>query len=209
MPVSVLIADHQFLTREGLYASLNKEEDLDVSTIENWTNIEKSSLDKQPDLLILDYAEKELSLETRKQLKALIEMYQNLLIISSDENKDTIKEVIDLGAKGFLTKNCTRDEIILAIKTISGGSHFFCNTVLEIIMEKPEKPANKPSELSSREYDVLELIAVGHSTAKIADQLHISVHTVNSHRKNILKKLSLKSPTQLVAYAHEMGLFKK
>lgn len=205
MPISVLIADHQFLTREGLQASLNKESDLDVITVDNWLEIEKTDLSNIPDVLILDYAESELNAENREQLKSLIDQYQNLLIISGDENKETIREVIDLGVRGFLTKNCKRTEIILAIRMISQGSRFFCDKVLEIIMEQPKSTIKTQTTLSPREFEVLKLIAAGNTTAEIAEKLHISVHTVNSHRKNILKKLDLKSPTQLVAYAHEMG----
>lgn len=206
MPISVLIADHQFLTREGLYSSLKQESDLTVLTVDNWLEIQRSDLNDIPDVLILDYGESELNSENRTQLKTLVDSYHNLLIISANENKDTIREVINLGVKGFLTKNCQRDEIITAIKMISQGSRFFCDTVLEIIMEQPKVPKKQSNTLSAREFEILKLIATGSSTAEIAEKLHISVHTVNSHRKNILKKLELKSPTQLVAYAHETGI---
>ena len=64
----------------------------------------------------------------------------------------------------------------------------------------------EPTDLSPREFEVLQLITKGHKTVQIADELNVSVHTINSHRKNILKKLNLKSPTELIVYAMETGL---
>ncbi len=91
---------------------------------------------------------------------------------------------------------------------IAQGNRFYCNKVLELLthVEGNDPDDCIPTNLSAREVEILKLIATGYSTARISESLHISIHTVNSHRKNILKKLKLSSPTQLVAYAHEIGL---
>ena len=208
VPVTVLIADPQYLTREGLQSSLDKEMDLKVVAVENLYEIDKYIKTNKPDVLILDYLQDGLSPDNKATVQQLVEENQQLLIISSDQNTDRIRTVINTGVKGYLTKNCTREEVLTAIRFITAGNRFFCNKVLDILMNERETGILPlPStNLSTRELEILKLIATGHTTALIADALHISVHTVNSHRKNILKKLDLKSPTQLVAYAHEAGL---
>ena len=76
-------------------------------------------------------------------------------------------------------------------------------------MDNPEKVEDcEPTNLTPREYEVLELITRGKTTAQIAEELHLSVHTINSHRKNILRKLNMNSPAELIVYALESGIVK-
>jgi DNA-binding NarL/FixJ family response regulator len=90
------------------------------------------------------------------------------------------------------------------------GRKFYCNNVLDIITRQTPNVNNEQLrlKLTRREYEILKLIARGYTSTQIAEKLVLSVHTINSHRKNILKKLNLKSPTQLVAYVHSIGLIR-
>ncbi len=206
MDISVLIIDPQFLTRNGLFHLLDNLDKLKIDMAED---IEEHKDYSSYDVIIADYIEPyDYSVKQDFKTKLLEKFSQKLLIISSDQNKARIKEVISVGTPGYLTKDCTPDEILSAVEMIAQGSRFYCNKVLEMLthIEGNDPMDCMPTELSAREVEILKLIATGMSSVKIADNLHISVHTVNSHRKNILKKLKLSSPAQLVAYAHEVGL---
>ncbi|WP_339607806.1 response regulator transcription factor [uncultured Roseivirga sp.] len=125
----------------------------------------------------------------------------NILVITDDLDSVRIRAVLKMGVKGFLTKSCSEGEILETIRSIKVGEKFFCNRVLKALVDE----GNEYFELSEREKEVVRLIASGNSSSEIADNLNISIHTVNSHRKNILKKLKLKSPTELIIFAAEQG----
>lgn len=206
LKIPVLIIDPQFLTRNGLFHLLDNIDKLDLDMKD--TISETESLD-QFKIIITDYLEPYTIEEKPEFRKRLLEKYADkLLIISSDRETQRIRSMIAGGVKGYLTKDCDSDEILSAIETISNGNRFYCNRVLEMLAHVDGNDPNdcEPANLSTREMEVIKLISKGKSTAEIANELYISIHTVNSHRKNILKKLRLKSPTQLVAYAHEIGL---
>ncbi|MEM1136863.1 MAG: response regulator transcription factor, partial [Bacteroidota bacterium] len=206
---TVLIADKNVIYRKGI-STILKSGFSDMQVMES-SNIEKlleQTYELKPEILILDYLQnlesygqifKEISKNTPKT---------SLLVVSEDNDTKRIKKIIDLGVKGFLTKQCEAEEILNAVKFILQGKRFFCSYVLDVLLRGEQPILPSFGNLSTREIQVLELIAKGNTTNKIADKLHISIHTVNSHRKNILKKLQLKSPTQLVAYALEKGLVK-
>ncbi len=135
----------------------------------------------------------------------------NVLIISGDNNKSSILDILQLGVKGYLTKECSKDEVLHAIHSTSIGEKFFCHKILDIIMEKtfsPEPEACDPTILTARETEILRYIANGYSTQRIADELHLSPHTVHTHRKSIIRKLNIKSPTEFVIYAIDLGIIR-
>jgi two-component system invasion response regulator UvrY len=98
---------------------------------------------------------------------------------------------------------------MMAIQSTAKGEKFFCHKILDIILEKHFAPAPRgldPTVLTIRETEILKLLAAGYSTQKIADQLHVSPHTIHTHRKSIIRKLNIKSPTEFVIYAMDFGL---
>lgn len=162
-----------------------------------------------PQLLIIDY--NSLSDLTMHDIAAITQShpYTNILVISSYGDKQTILKVLELGVKGYLTKECSQQEVLRAIQVTAKGEKFYCNKILDILMEnRLHKTSNntEPVNLTLRETEVLKLIAEGNSTQAIAKRLFLSYHTINSHRKNIIKKLKIKSPTEFVLYALEMGI---
>lgn len=208
--IKVLISDFQFLTREGLIHMVTEKDEYELSgVVEGADQVMKSVLKEHPDVLLMDYQSDDPVLKT-----LLNEVVQskatNVLIITNDDKKEHIKPLLDMGIKGIVTKKCSENEILNAIESVSKNSRFYCNRILDLLIESEEakEETYEPSELSPREYEVLQLITKGHKTVEIADELNVSVHTINSHRKNILKKLNLKSPTELIVYAMETGLVK-
>ena len=133
----------------------------------------------------------------------------NVLVITNEDKREHIKPLLDMGIKGIVTKQCSQSEILNAIESVSKNTRFYCNRILDVLIENEQEAKEvdcEPTDLSPREFEVLQLITKGHKTVQIADELNVSVHTINSHRKNILKKLNLKSPTELIVYAMETGL---
>ena len=165
---------------------------------------------KAPDVLVIDYRPDDGDfLERLERVKSM--GTTNVLVVTSDTNKSRIRDILKTGVKGMVTKTCSEQEIVNSVYAVAQGNRFYCNKVLDIVMEdsEVEEPEDcAPTDLSPREYEVLQLITKGRTTNMIADELHVSVHTINSHRKNILKKLNLRSPTELIVYALESGLVK-
>lgn len=212
-PVKVLISDFQYLTREGLIHLIEKDDDFElVGIVDSPDELLKNVLKHHPEVLLIDYQSQDpILLSLLKQV--INSQATNILIITNDERQHHIKTLLDLGIKGIVTKSCSKPEIVNAIHSIAMNNRFYCNRILDIVMgqqeeEKVEEVDCEPTDLSPREYEVLQLITKGYKTADIASKLYVSVHTINSHRKNILRKLKLKSPAELIVYAMESGLVK-
>lgn len=132
-----------------------------------------------------------------------------LVIVSSNNTRENVLLALDHDVASYLTKVCDKAEIQQAFAAVVKGDRFFCNQIMEIILQthsaKPEENC-KPSKLSGREVEIVRLIAEGLTTNAIADQLHLSPHTVYTHRKNIMRKVNVNSAPELVLYAVTEGL---
>ena len=206
--IKVLISDFQFLTREGLIKLTESTQHFDlVGVLEDQEHCMEQVTQLRPDVLILGYSHHQLDMNAA--LTELIRMQStNILIVTNEVEKKHIQNLLSFGIKGIVTKRCSQTEIIHAIESVAKSNRFFCNSILELIMAPHEEVLanHELTGLSKRELEVLELIAKGCRTADIAEKLFVSIHTINSHRKNILKKLNLKSPAQLIVYALESKL---
>lgn len=210
MAAKVLLADFQYLTRKGISNLIKAIPGLDlVAELEDAIELESAVLKDSPELAIVDlYGHEETLLAQIERAEALSNT--SFLVISNSQNRDSIQRLLSAGVKGILTKNCSEEEITNGLIAVSKGSRFFCNTILELVVQgETDELDCEPTNLTKREFEVLELITKGKSTAQIAEHLHLSIHTINSHRKNILKKLNLSSPAELIIYALDSGLVKK
>lgn len=210
--IKVVLADRHDLTSAGLKAFIAERHDLTLIKAATTKNALLKSLEEsKPDVLIADYnIQGFLTLSDLSEARE-VSSQTKLLIISSDDNRENINKVLESGINGYVTKECSKQEIVNAIYATAKGQKFFCNKILDILLEKHNQKEDEncePTNLSKRETEILKLIAKGNSTLKIADKLHLSHHTVNTHRKNILKKLKVKSPTELIIYAINTGLIK-
>jgi DNA-binding NarL/FixJ family response regulator len=133
-----------------------------------------------------------------------------ILLISDTTNPSGVLKSIDGGIRGFLTKECDGDEIIHAIHSLIKGERFFCNNVLNILLNKDllaEEDCN-PTTLTEREIEIIQEVGSGLTSKQIGIKLHISAHTVQTHRKNIMRKLKVSSVSELLLYAIRTGLVK-
>lgn len=134
-----------------------------------------------------------------------------ILMLTMHDTKVYIEKLIKAGAHGYLLKNTGKEELKNAIETVHNGNSFYSKEVTQTIMqglqEKQQVQKDHANvELTSREKDVLKWIAQELTTHEIADKLFISHHTVESHRKNLIAKLGVRSVAGLVKYAVKMGL---
>lgn len=212
--VKIVLADAQYLARAGFrHLFQDQEHFLIVDEAATYAQLATVVENHKPDIVVFDYHDseqydiqdicriKEISPETR------------FLVVTADDNKGNIFKVLECGANSILTKNCSRDEIVNAVTATARHEKFFCNKVLDIILEKhlgkEDKDQNcSPSSLTARELEVVTYIAQGVSTKEIADVLFLSTHTIYTHRKNIMKKLGINSVSELVLYAVNAGIVK-
>jgi two-component system, NarL family, invasion response regulator UvrY len=210
---SILLVDNQPLMIAGLLSFLADRKDCHViGQVTRKTDLPTAVSAHRPDLIIADYNIE--GFVTLGDLEQIIKDAQahNVLIISSDNDKTTILKALQIGIKGYLTKSCSKDEVLMAIQSTAKGEKFFCHKILDIIMEKHFSPPAEncdPTILTVRETEILKLIARGRSTQQIADALHLSPHTVQTHRKSIIRKLNIKSPTEFVIYALDLGILSR
>ncbi|MDX2249554.1 MAG: response regulator transcription factor [Bacteroidia bacterium] len=208
--VSILLADAQHIFRNGLKLMLEEMRDmLLIGEAENSDQLVKLLAQTPPDMVIIDYNLPGYFCRQDIAQIRLMAPETQIVIISSDQDKQNIYHVLESGVAGYLTKECGTDEIMLAIRLASRGEKFFCNKVLNIILEKkvdrPDEDCT-PTVLTAREMEITALIARGIRTENIAEKLCLSVHTIRTHRKNILKKLKIKSVSGIILHAIQTGL---
>lgn len=211
-----LVEDHD-LVRDGLKALLTSIPD--ISIIGEAAN-GKSFFEKlrivEPDIVVLDISLPDISgIEITRRLKQEYPRIK-VLILSMYTNEDFVTGAIKSGARGYLPKNTSRDELVKAIYAVYRGDEFFGDSISKILLrsfirtaveqeEQPEKPAYN---LSGRETEILRLYAEGLNNKEIGVKLNISVRTVETHKNHIMKKLGIKSPVEMVKFAIRNKLIK-
>ncbi|MCC9016290.1 response regulator [Flavobacterium lipolyticum] len=209
-----LADDHQVLI-DGLSNLLQTVENFEVvgKSYDGNTVYDDITLNN-PDILILD-----ISMPKKDGIEVVKELQQKnvpckIIILSSYDDLKIIKEVMKLGVKGYLTKKCAGENIIEAVEAVYQGQEYYCDAVREKIFNifshnNPKLNKNIKVDnpiLSAREIEIITLIALEYSGKEIGEQLFISTNTVETHRKNIMKKLQIKGSIGLVKYALKNNL---
>lgn len=171
--------------------------------VRDLASLKKVLKEEAAELLIIDpYAVRGLTADLLEQLLT-DHTYIHPLVVVSEVNQADLTPLVKKGTIAIVTKNCSRREILMALEAIQHGEKFICNKVLESFLEVRTSGTgnNEEKKLSPREVEIISLIANGLSTEQIGDQLHLSPHTVHAHRKNILKKMEVATPVELVVKA--------
>lgn len=211
-----LADDHQVLL-DGLSRLINTVEEYEiVGTSLDGSNIYNEVCNNQSSVLVLD-----ISMPMKDGIEVLKEFNQKgypcrVIVLSSYDDLKIIKEVMTLGASGYLTKKCAGENIIEAIKTVNEGEEYFCKDVRSKIFDTFSKTNPKlytfeqlhHPTLTTRELEIVTLISLEYSGKEISEKLFISTNTVETHRKNIMKKLKTKNTIGLVKYALKNNLIK-
>lgn len=204
--------DHQ-IVRDGIRALLQDVPEMVISGEASNGKELLERISKSPtDIILMDISLPDISgIELTKHIcKNYPEI--KVLILSMYTQEDFILNAITAGAKGYLPKNTTRQELLKAIIHIHDGEEYYSNSVSKIILDNYISNVRKPKEiepvrdkeddvLSAREKQILQMVVEGHTNQEIADKLFISIRTVESHKNHIMLKLGMKSTVDLIKYA--------
>lgn len=162
----------------------------------------------QPDLLIMDYSLP--GFFSAEDIKVVYRLSPatRILIITTNQNQNDILKVLEYGITNYILKVCDKDELLDAVRATLRKEKFVCSKVIDVILNKhfaPEEHCEGVS-LSQREVEIIELISKGYTNSKIAETLFLSIHTISTHRKNILKKIGVNKSSELVMYAIKAGI---
>ena len=206
-PRSVLIVDDHPIVRQGLSQLINAEDDLEVSGSAATVEEALQSLgDSYPDVVIVDLSLAhsdglELIKEIRKETRHL-----PVLVLSMHDENMYAERLLSAGANGYIMKQAAADQLLIALRRVLAGGvyvseHLGASMIERIAGNDPKRTSNPIERLSNRELQVLNLIGRGKTTREVAENLTLSVKTVESHRQRIKKKLNLQTSAQLVQFA--------
>jgi DNA-binding NarL/FixJ family response regulator len=212
MKTRVLLADDHKIVRDGLRVLIGRCDDIEV-VAEAETGREAVRLSRKhlPEIVIMDISMPDLNgIDATRQILAEAKGVK-VIALSMHSDKQYVDGMLRAGVSGYLLKDCAADELIQCIRMVLSGqiclspgvTGFLVN---EYLQPKKDQVLGDHAELSVREREVLQLIAEGHSTKNIAESLHISIKTVETHRKNIMEKAHLHSVAELTKYAIRHGL---
>lgn len=212
--IKILIADNSFLIREGFRSIIFGNSDFKlVGEAEKAEDLAEKLMLHRPNVLILDYASSFFCLD---DISVIHEKFPdvNILAVTNPQSRQTISKAIENGVISHLLKDCGKDEIIEALYDTAKGEKFFCGKIVDTVMKDKDFSAVNISEgvscdgvkLSAREIEIIRLVAEGLSNKEIAEKLFLSVHTITTHRKNIMSKLGVNNTAGLVMYAIRQNL---
>jgi DNA-binding NarL/FixJ family response regulator len=211
MSIRILIADDHKIVREGLRTLLQNRGDIEViGEADNGRTVVALAAELRPDIIIMDVAMPDLNgIEATRQITGG-RVAAKVLALSMHSDSRFVTRMLQAGAQGYLLKDCAFEELALAIDTIVGDGVYLSPGVTGVVVRDYVQHLAEGdagiAALSPREREVLQLVAEGLTTKDIAGKLHISVKTVETHRKQIMDKLEIRSVAELTKYAVREGL---
>jgi DNA-binding NarL/FixJ family response regulator len=206
-PSRILIVDDHPVVRHGIKALVDEQTDLEVCATAASMSEAKRQLDlHRPDLMVVDITLPDGSgVDLVKQVRST---HPELKILVSSVHDDVLyaERCLKAGALGYINKREAADEIIAAIRRVLSGRVYVSPEISERLLNRVARGASEPTgsaveSLSDRELEVFELIGKGATTGEVAEKLHLSTKTIETHRENIKAKLALKSGAELVRAA--------
>jgi two-component system response regulator NreC len=211
MGIRILLADDHKIVRQGLRTLLEKEPDMAVvAEAENGRASVRLARELSPQVVIMDVGMPDLNgIEATRQLLAESPKIK-VIALSMHSDRRFVVNMLKAGASGYLLKDSAFEELANAIRVVMANKTYLSPGVSDIVIKdyvQGPKPDNSAfSILTAREREVLQLMAEGKSTKQIADRLHVSVKTVETHRQQIMSKLDMHSVAELTKYAIREGL---
>ncbi|MBX2978435.1 MAG: response regulator transcription factor [Flavobacteriales bacterium] len=208
--IRVLLADDHRIITDGLKGLLAHVPDIEcVGTAENGAEAMQALEHLAVDVVLMDIDMPVLDgLAATERIKARWPAVK-VVILSMHDEAAMVQRVMELGADGYLVKNCGRDELLLAIRDVHAGRKHFSSALLESLLSQRQEVAGQSGmlkDLSERELEVLAALAEGLTNKEIGDRLFISPRTVDTHRTNLMKKLDTHNVAGLVRIAIKAGL---
>jgi DNA-binding NarL/FixJ family response regulator len=208
-----MIADDHPLVRSGLRHLLERESEFDVvaEAADGYEAIDLASLHK-PDVILLDVGMPRLSGPDAALSISQKVPNARIVMVSMHSDEGYVLRALKAGAKGYLLKASPEADVLAAVRAVAAGHAYFSPSITKLLVEEYVLEARRRGVedsydlLSVREKEILLMLASGKSNREIADQLHISVSTVETHRNNVFQKLHLHNLAELILYAVRKGL---
>ncbi|MCD6417742.1 response regulator transcription factor [bacterium] len=212
MSIRIVLVDDHKLFREGLKSLLANQKNIEVVGQAN-SGLEAMEIVQEllPDLVVMDIGMKNVNgIQATRQLKTISPDIK-VLALSMHSNEKYVAEMLRAGASGYLVKDCAYEELVNAINTIMSGRVYLSPEIAgafvkDFLFGSSEETPSIFSILTPRECEVLQLIAEGKTNKEIADELGVSIKTIDTHRQQIMKKLDIHNVAELTRYAIKMGL---
>lgn len=204
----ILIADDHDIVRRGIKSLIEVRPEWKIcDEAHSGREAVAKAEEKKPDIVILDISMPELNgLEAARRIKK-VSPNSEILILSVHYSDQLIKDILDVGARGFIVKSDSDRDLIVALEALSNHKPFFTSLATEVMLNNFQRPtavaapAGRTSRLTSREREIVQLLSEGRSSKEVASSLGISVKTAETHRANIMRKLEIHSVSELVRYA--------
>ena len=213
--IRILIADDHTLVREGLRALLEGQGDFEViAEASNGREAVDRAIQMRPDVVLMDIGMPELDGLAATRHIVRTNPAIRILVLTVHETEDYFFRVLEVGAHGFLVKDAASTELVAAVRAVHHGGIYLHPPMAKRLVEEYLQRIGSGEEraahamLTPRERQILALIGAGHTNQEIAEQLSISINTVQAHRSHIIDKLDLHSRADLMRYAVRVGLLR-
>lgn len=212
--MKVVLADSNELARVGLRTVLeNKIKAEIIGEVSTNDELFQFCMKDAVDVIIIDYSSEGFSIDIVPKIMNKLPKV-SFIAITPQQSATTLLNALRSGIKSYIKKDCSVQEIIDSVVETDRGNNFFCGKILETIQRANINVEDldadgftcDPVMLSERENEIIKMIAEGFTNSEIAEQLFLSQHTVNTHRKNILSKLGVKNTAGIVIYAVKMNM---
>jgi DNA-binding NarL/FixJ family response regulator len=211
LSIRILLADDHQIVRDGLRALLEKEQRLEVvgEAKEGRTAVRLAAMLK-PSVVLIDVSMPDLNgIEATRQIMAALPTVK-VIALSMHSDKRYVGEMLKAGAVGYLLKDLAFEEVTRAINAVLDGQVYLSRGVVGVVVEDYVRHLTEAGTgdtvLTPREREILQLVAEGQSTKEMAAALHVSIKTVETHRRQIMEKLDIHSVAELTKYAVRHGL---
>ncbi len=208
--IKIVVADDHTILRDGIRALLSQRNDMEiVGEATDGKEAVNKTLELSPDLVIMDIAMPEMDgLEATRRITRKNKNIK-VLILTQHDNKEFVRVAIKAGASGFLPKIALGSDLISAIRTVYEGKSFLFPTAVTALVEDYRNRlvgVDPYEKLTTRQKEILRLIADGHTSRDISNLLFISLTTTLTHRTKIMEKLNIHNQTELIKYAMRKGI---
>ncbi len=211
MSIRILLADDHKIVRDGLRTLIEKETGMEViGEAENGRKALKIAQKIRPNVVIMDVTMPDMNgIEAARKIVTEIPGVR-VIALSMHSDRRFVLGMLEAGASGYLIKDCAFDELAKAVRSVATGQTYLSPSIADVLVKGyldkvNEKISVARSPLTEREREILQLLAEGQSSKEIAAHLGVSVKTVETHRRNMMQKLNMRSVAELTKYAIREG----
>jgi DNA-binding NarL/FixJ family response regulator len=206
--IRILLADDHAVVRQGFKMILDAQTDMEiVGEAANGREAVELAEKLRPDVVVMDVAMPELNgIEATRRVVAALP-HARVIALSMHKDSVYVREILRAGARGYLLKDSGAEDLVRAVRAVAGGESYLSPAVSNAVLDDYRRHVTDPIDLlTSREREVLQMLAEGKTNKEIAVVLNLSVYTVDAHRGRIMEKLNMHSINELVRFAVRKGL---